>query len=614
VDSGLNRVIVVPGYTVDALVDGDGDGTYGTPGIGGGGFSLQSTIGGRTVNFTVELQNEGSLGESYTVSWNSFPGWTATLDTGASPYTTGDIVPGGAGLYSFSVTIPATAAPGDYNYVIDVVSTVEPGNVESVIARVTVNPPPSVDLVIDGNGAFVTAASGSGLGGSAMTFGAPGTLVTAVLEVVNRGGFPDSIRISWVEPAGWPAGSVLLNDGSADHASPFVTPGIAPDASEMYTMLVTIPAAAASRSRMIIDGLTLSGNFEDSVLLEIITSAFVTGRVFEDADHDGLPDAGEVGVGGVSITLTDPSTPLTTVTAADGSYIFEVPGGVLRDVIELTPSGMISLGPDTVSAGAPLAGDTVVVDFADVYASVISPNMSANGPAGGFIDVAHTIRAGTAGQAVVSAVLPAGWVDVWFRDVNGTGVLDSGDTRLTTDDLDLDPAVPGRDVVEVIVQIFVPATEPPGMVGTCVLTLEQTLSGTTIVTASSVTDQLTVMASSSGLLDLVKAVDQAQARPGDVITYTINFTNPGLEDVREIEIFDPVSASVDLVTGAYGPGGDIAWTSGGSTVYLTADPADADEALYDPAARTLRIILSRRTPFALGSGETGSIEYQVRIR
>ncbi len=291
-----------------------------------------------------------------------------------------------------------------------------------------------------------------------------------------------------------------------------------------------------------------------------------------------------------------------------------MPGSEARTVIETTPSGMISLSPDTVAAGSPAAGDTVVVDFADVYVSAISPDMTANGPAGGFIDIAHTITAGTAGQASVSSILPPGWADVWFRDVNGTGVLDLGDTRLTTADLDLDPSVPGRDVVQVIVRIFVPAATAPGTVGTCVLTLQQTLSGTSLVSSSSVTDLVTVLTSSSGMLDLVKAVDMSEARPGEVITYTITFTNPGIEDVREIEIIDPVSASVDLVTGAYGPGNDVAWTRGGTTVYLTADPSDADEALYDSSSRTLRVILSRQVPFALGSGETSSIEYRVRIR
>ncbi|WP_435748894.1 SdrD B-like domain-containing protein [Microbacterium sp. PMB16] len=54
-------------------------------------------------------------------------------------------------------------------------------------------------------------------------------------------------------------------------------------------------------------------------------------RVWNDVDADGVQDAGESGVGGVTATLTDATgtpvrdatgNPLTTVTAADGSYLF----------------------------------------------------------------------------------------------------------------------------------------------------------------------------------------------------------------------------------------------------------------------------------------------------
>jgi uncharacterized repeat protein (TIGR01451 family) len=101
--------------------------------------------------------------------------------------------------------------------------------------------------------------------------------------------------------------------------------------------------------------------------------------------------------------------------------------------------------------------------------------------------------------------------------------------------------------------------------------------------------------------------------PGDVITYTITFTNPGTDDVREIEIIDPISAEVDLVLGAFGPGLDITWVRGGVPVYLTADPSDADEAMLMPDG-TLHVLLSRRAPFVLGSGKAGEIVYRVRIR
>ena len=123
-----------------------------------------------------------------------------------------------------------------------------------------------------------------------------------------------------------------------------------------------------------------------------------------------------------------------------------------------------------------------------------------------------------------------------------------------------------------------------------------------------------VLAIASGMLKLLKEVDLGQARPGDTVTYTIVFSNPGIEGVREIEITDPVSEAVELVTDGFGPGQDIAWISGSGTVYLTADPADADEAMYDSSEKLLRIVLSRQSPFTLESGEKGRIIYMVRIR
>jgi uncharacterized repeat protein (TIGR01451 family) len=613
IDSVKGIVSVEYAHIVDALVDGDGDDIFGMPGAGGGGLSTRSTLGGEAVQFTVELQNQGGEAESYRVTWNGFTGWNATLDGSGPPFVTVPVPAGGSESYIFEVTAPLSALEGDYDYTIDVVSTVDSSNVESVTARVHIDPPPQPDLVIDGNGALITAPAGSGGGGRALVFGDGGTMVTAVLEVVNRGGFPDSFRVTWQAPIGWPAGSILISDGSNDYGSPFVTGVVDPGASLAYTVKIFVPAAAPLRSSCIIDAEAISRDTEDSVLLEIGTACFVIGMVFDDADHDGARGPGESGWSGVTVILTDPGGDITAVTGATGGFTFEVPAGTPRQVIELTPSGMVSLSPDTVALGAMAAGDTVTVDFADVLGPVLAPEINVSGPAGGFVDLPHTITAGTAGQAVLTAVPPAGWVEAFYRDNNGDSVLDAGDTPLTPADLDLDPAVPGLDVVPIIMHVFIPSEVPPGTVEGITVTLAQTLSGTTVVAQVSVTDTILVLASASGTLQLTKSVDLIEARPGDVITYTISFINPGADGVQEIEIIDPVSADVDLVTDAFGPGQDINWVRDGAPVYLTADPADADEAMLSPDG-TLRIVLSRQAPFVLGSGEEGQIIYQVRIR
>ncbi len=485
VDSVSGSIVVTRSYIVDAVIDGDGDGIYGTPGLGDGGFSAGSAFPGTRITFSLELQNDGSEPEGYTVSWNSIAGWTAALDGNSSPYTTVVIPAGGQAVYSFDVDVPVSALTGDYDFIIDAVSTVDPSNTESVTARVTVVPVPP---------------------------------------------------------------------------------------------------------------------------------AFIAVTVFDDIDHDGSYDPGEPGLVGVTVLVTDPGGDITGLTGAAGTYIFQVDAGLLRDVIEANPAGMYSLSPDTVSVPAGAAGDTAWVYFADVMGPTLVPNNLANAPAGGFADFAHSITAGTTGQAVISAVVPAGWVESFYRDNNGDGLLDPGDTPLTAADLDLDPAVPGLDVVPIILHVFIPPTVPAGTVEAIIVTFDQTFRGTVVTATVSVIDQVTVLASASGQLQLVKEVDLAAAQPGGVITYTIIFSNPGTENVQEIEIIDPTPAEVDIVLDAFGPGQDIAWVNGAVTTYLTAEPADADEAMYIAATRTLHVLLSRQAPFALAPGEEGRIIYMVRIR
>ncbi len=614
VDSVRGRLLVTPPHIVDALIDGNGDETFGTTGSGAGGSSLQSTIGGRTVGFTLELQNQGGESESYRVSWNGFAGWSALLSGSASPYATPPVGAGASGLYTFLVIVPVSAAPGDYDFILDVVSTLDPSNVESVRARIHINPPPRVDLVIDGSGAQVTAPAGTGGGGMALVFGSPGTTVTARLDVVNRGGFPDSFRVSWKDPEGWPAGSVLIFDGTSDRMSPFVTQLVNPGDSLSFTVKVHIFALAAIRSRIVIDGVGISLKLEDSATLEIATGSFVTGIVFNDKDHDGARDAGEEGWVGVTVTLSDPGGSIVRVTDGTSAYLFEVPAGIARTIVEGTPSGMISLTSDTVSCPAAAPGETLRVDFADVRLSSIAPSNDLSGPAGSFIDVPHVIVAGTKGLATLSAALPAGWVEVFYRDNDADGRLGAADSLLRASDLALDPDSAGFATVPVIVRVFVPPQAGAGTSVSLSVTLAQILSGTAIHTEASVVDRLFVLARATGMLKLLKEVDLAQARPGDVMTYSIAFSNPGIQAVQEIEIIDPLSSAVEIVTDAFGAGRDVEWLKNGVAEYLTADPGDADEAMLEGSEGRLRVILSRRSPFTLESGATGRISYRVRIR
>ena len=224
----------------------------------------------------------------------------------------------------------------------------------------------------------------------------------------------------------------------------------------LYTVKAAIPAGVDLRSRLIMDAKALSCDLYDSILLELATGCVITGRVFEDSNHNGISDSGETGWEGVTVILTDPGGELTILTGANGDFLFEVVSNISREIMEKTPAGMISITPDTVSAGILGAGDTIRVFFGDVAASSIFPVNRLSAPAGGIVDLAHTITAGTAGQASLDAGVPADWTVVFYRDLNQDGKLDGNDTRLTSADLALDPDLPGSDIVPAITRVFVP--------------------------------------------------------------------------------------------------------------------------------------------------------------
>lgn len=96
----------------------------------------------------------------------------------------------------------------------------------------------------------------------------------------------------------------------------------------------------------------------------VVASSTVSGVVFEDADADGAPEAGDAPVAGVTVTLTGTDAgglPVTAsaVSAADGSWSVT---GLLPGTYSLHAAGAVAARPGTAVAGsgAGTAGGTVV--------------------------------------------------------------------------------------------------------------------------------------------------------------------------------------------------------------------------------------------------------------
>ena len=610
-DSVTGRVIVVPPVRVDALIDGHGDGLYGTPGLGDGGASLQTTSAPATLAWTLELQNEGPVATRYRVTWTAPAGWTVTLDGSPSGSWTAPVGPGAASTHALRVDVPAGALVGSDVVIVDVVAEADSLAVESVSARVDVVSPPRADLVIDGDGAGVFGPAGSGQGGRALRFVAPGATVAVPLELRNVGSLPDSFRVAWSAPPGWPAGSVTIDDGATVHVGPFWSREIAPGGSATWTLRVAAPGGIAARTDVVVDAVSSRPpNAWESVALEVDPRARLEGFVFDDRDHDGVRDPGEPGRAGVAVRAGD----ALAVTGADGAWFAWVlpPGAVT--VTAATGSGWVSITPDTVGPFAPPAGDTVRVDFADVPALASSPGGARPGLAGAWVDFPHAFATAAAGTLAVTATATGGATTLLYLDADADGAFGPGDRPLAPGDGVFDPAA-GRVRLDVVVRVFVPAATPAGTTLRVRVDGAMPLPPSAVVLRAGADDAVVVTGSALGRLSLHKAADRAGAAPGDVITYTVTFRNLGADSLADVALFDPVSAWLDPVPGAFGPGRDVEWIDGsGAPVYLTFDPADADACSWNGAERLLRLDFSRTGPYFLAPGGSGVIRYRARVR
>jgi uncharacterized repeat protein (TIGR01451 family) len=612
-DSVTGRVVVIPPAIVDGVIDGQGDGVFGGVGSGAGGSSVQVASAPRTLNFTVELQNQGPTGDTYQVQWNTIPAWTARFDGVPSPYTTGVIPAGGSRLYTFSVTIPAGATVTDYQYVIDVASQNHPTSFESVAARVTVVGPPRPDYAIDGVGTGVFGLLGTGQGGTSTRGAAPGSAYASALVLRNAGSYPDSFQVQWDVPAGWPAASVTIGDTLATHSSPFWSPVLDPGESASYVVTVTVPAFANAAHTTIINAWSsLPPNLAESAALITETRALLFGTVFDDRDHDGVRGAGDIGLGGVLIT--EARSGLSATTLGDGSYALVVPAESLV-VVEQNPIGFVSLTPDTVGTGLVAPGDSMLVDFADVGILTLSAGGVTPGAAGGFVVFAHRVQARTAGHVDLIAGPDSGLVAAWYLDANGNGLLDAPDRPLVAADGDLDPDGVGGGILDVLLRVSVAAAATPGATLTVSLLAAQSVAGTSLTLTASATDAVVVTAAGSAQLSIQKSLDRTDALPGDVITYSVRLFNAGTDSLVNVVLVDPVSPWVDVEPDGFGAGLDLQWQPpAGAPVFFTFDPLDPDECAYTAVDRTLRVVLSRSAVFYLAPGQAGVVTYRVRVR
>ncbi|HIF9313185.1 TPA: GEVED domain-containing protein [Photobacterium damselae] len=402
------------------------------------------------------------------------------------------------------------------------------------------------------------------------------------------------------------------------------------------------------------DGAANDGEVEDH-WFELLNRIVLSGVVFEDngvggatAAHDGLQEGSEVGLGNFTVTVTFNDTGVTgftsgdviatDLTSGDGSYQFVI--GVdfsgkdlLLDVVKqadwidiseadvtgITQVTSSSVTDSQMSVNASAGDDISGLDFGKVQEPRMEPDNFSEAEPGKSVLFSHKFIAATAGSVNFSIinieVEPAndGWNAVLYQDNDCNGVIDGTDAQIVNP-----VAVSGNTAVCLLSKVFVPADAPLNALYHYDIAADMTFADSA-ATGHGVTRQVldkdTVRATFSGAGELklektVRNITQGtavgvsnQGRPGDVLEYTITFTNVGSGDLTEVSIFDSTPSYTELSQA-------IDCTSGSVPASLTCIPVTVNGTNAVGYEGEVRWDMTG----SLLAGAQGTVTYQIIIK
>ena len=278
--------------------------------------------------------------------------------------------------------------------------------------------------------------------------------------------------------------------------------------------------------------------------------------VFDDADGDGIQDAGEAGVEGVGVELRDGNgTPVGTATTnADGTYLFPdlVPGtySVAFDAPGNTLFTTPNVGSDdTVDSDAAADGTTDPITITsgevkrDVDAGLVTPAVTFDKQAdkasvsSAGETITYTYKATNTGTAPLTSVevtddalTPDDTSDDFSpsltQDGNGDAVLDVGETWVF-------------EASETVSQSQIDAGDALTNVAT--LTTAETDPETDDATVT--IDLASALAFTKDVVGVSGSSTNAVTAAGQVITYDLVATNEGNVTLENVTITDPLTGA-----------------------------------------------------------------------
>jgi uncharacterized repeat protein (TIGR01451 family) len=358
--------------------------------------------------------------------------------------------------------------------------------------------------------------------------------------------------------------------GQGPETNPVETQSTNPGTTTSFTLTVTNTSAAADNY-----DLAASDDSTDTGALGLDNLTLPVGWtvVFRNGGST-ITNTGPIGAGG-SLTITaDVTVPLgaAAVPAPGQSLFFQALSPVTsaldvkHDAVIVNTVRNVVIAPD--NTGQVFPGGSVV------YAHTLTNNGSVSEPVG-------TITLSTAESSGL-------WASQLFRDVNGDGVLDGGDTPITGP-ADVPVLAPGASLA-ILVRVNAPPGAPVGSINTTTVTAmpSAVVNGTApsapdsaVDTTSVVSGNLTLQkeqaldnAPCDGSADTAYATGALSALPGTCILYRITASNAGTSNITALIVSDATPTDTTqstLTTVTPGGAGNITEPGVGGTGTIQVD-------------------------------------------
>lgn len=258
----------------------------------------------------------------------------------------------------------------------------------------------------------------------------------------------------------------------------------------------------------------------------------------------------------------------------------------------------------TVSSPNSGASDTIdaYLKVNEIAVVVVAPDHSDQLPPGGTTTYQHLVTNNGNTTANITITVPSSGTKLSYvildENKNPSG------TSLSINNL------PAGSSKVFYVKVLAPTSVPVGTTES----IDVTATATTPGGASSTDKAKDTTVIIEGYLQLTKSVDKTQAKPGETITYTIEYKNIGSNLVKNVVITDPVPSTTDYVAGSL----KLDSNCDGTPDKSLTDNAGDDTAEYNSADRTVVFRVGtgadKNNGGVVNAGEKGCVIFKVKIK